>query len=138
MPYQATPNLQVGCPFTSEGSPRAPLLPRMTQNAKNRRYGRIGLPKGMQISWQGRGHRTVARVGTLGLGGLFVYVQEPPAVGEVIRVYFEVPGGEVRATAVVRNSEPGAGMGIEFASMDPEPRARLFQLMRRLLGDPLV
>src|SRR5690242_13412314 len=109
----------------------------MARIAKNRRYPRIGLPKGMQISWQGHGHRTIARVGTLGMGGLFVYVQDPPPVGEVSRVYFQVPGGEVRATAVVRNSEPGAGMGIEFAAMDPEPRARLFQLLRRLVGDPL-
>lgn len=65
-----------------------------------------------------------------------MYVQNPPAVGEVIRVYFQVPGGEVRATAVVRNSEPGEGMGIEFAAMDPEPRARLLHLLRRLLGGP--
>jgi len=108
----------------------------MGLDAKKRRYARIGLPKGMQIAWQGRGHRTVARVGTLGLGGLFVYADNPPEVGEVIRVYFKVPGGEVRATAVVRNSEPGAGMGIEFAAMDPEPRARLLHLLRRLLGDP--
>ena len=26
-------------------------------------------------------------------------------------------------------------MGIEFAAMDPEPRARLLQLLRRLQGD---
>lgn len=44
--------------------------------------------------------------------------------------------GEVRATAVVRSLEPGAGMGIEFAAMDPEPRALLLHLLRRQLGDP--
>jgi PilZ domain-containing protein len=103
--------------------------------AKNRRYKRIGLPKGMHIAWQGRGLRTVARVATMGLGGLFIDADKPPAVGEVIRVFFEVPGGEVRATAVVRNSQPGMGMGIEFTAMEPEPRARLLQLLRRLLGD---
>ena len=103
--------------------------------AKNRRYPRIGLPKGMHIAWQRRGLRTVARVATLGLGGLFIHAEKPPAVGEVIRVFFEVPGGEVRATAVVRDSQPGKGMGIEFAAMEPEPRARLLQLLRRLQGD---
>lgn len=103
--------------------------------AKNRRYPRIGLPKGMHIAWQCGGLRTVARVATLGLGGLFIRADKPPAVGEVIRVFFEVPGGEVRATAVVRDSQPGKGMGIEFAAMDPEPRARLLRLLRRLQGD---
>lgn len=108
----------------------------MDHPSRNRRYPRIGLPKGMHVAWQGRGLRTVARVATLGLGGLFIDAKSPPEVGEVIRVYFEVPNGEVRATAVVRHSVPGEGMGIEFASMDPEPRARLLQLLRRLLGDP--
>ena len=51
-------------------------------------------------------------------------------------MFFEVPGGEVRATAVVRDSQPGIGMGIEFAAMDPEPRARLVQLLRRLRAIP--
>jgi hypothetical protein len=104
-------------------------------SAKNRRFPRIGLPKGMQIAWQSGGLRTVARVATLGLGGLFIDANKPAATGEVIRVFFEVPGGEVRATAVVRDSQPGIGMGIEFAAMDPEPRARLLQLLRRLIGD---
>ena len=72
---------------------------------------RIGLPKGMHIAWQGRGLRTVARVATMGLGGLFIDAEKPPVVGEVIRVFFEVPGGEVRATAVVRDSQPGIGHG---------------------------
>ena len=107
----------------------------MKPSAKDRRYPRIGLPKGMRIAWQGRGLRTVARVVTLGLGGLFIDADNPPGVGEVIRVFFEVPGGDVRATAVVRDSQPGKGMGIEFAAMEPEPRARLQQLLRRLQGD---
>ena len=88
----------------------------------------------MHIAWQGRGPRTVARVATLGLGGLFIDAEKPPVVGEVIRVFFEVPGGEVRATAVVRNSQPGIGMGIEFAAMDPEPRARLAATLAAAAG----
>jgi hypothetical protein len=110
----------------------------MRQAVKDRRYPRIGLPKGMHIAWQAGGQRTVARVATLGLGGLFIHAANPPAIGEIIRLYFEVPGGQVRATAIVRDSQPGRGMGIEFASMDPEPRARLLQLLRRLLGDPAL
>ena len=51
---------------------------QMNPAAKNRRYPRIGLPKGMHIAWQGRGLRTVARVATLGLGGLFIYAEKPP------------------------------------------------------------
>lgn len=110
----------------------------MTSAAKNRRYPRIGLPAGMQIAWQGIGKRNVARVATLGLGGLFIDTPNPPPMGDLIRLYFEVPGGEVRATAVVRDSQRGKGMGVEFAAMDPEARARLLQVLRRLLGDSKI
>jgi len=107
----------------------------MASSAKERRYPRVGLPRGMFVAWQGAGERMVSRVATLGLGGLFLLVSEPPAVGDVIRLYFEVPGGEVRARAVVRSSMAGQGMGVEFTAMDPEARGRLSQLLRRLLCD---
>jgi hypothetical protein len=97
-----------------------------------RRYARIGLPKGMTVAWQASGPRIVSRIGTLGLGGVFIYTKQPAAVGEVLKIVFDVPGGEVRARAVVRSVELNKGMGIEFTAMQPEARARLTQLLRRL------
>jgi hypothetical protein len=99
---------------------------------KGRRYSRIGLPRGIAVAWQAGGARIVSRVGTLGLGGLFIYTKKPAAVGDVLKLVFDVPGGEVRARAVVRSVDTGKGMGIEFTSMQPEARARLTQLLRRL------
>lgn len=104
-----------------------------TRPSKARRYDRIALPKGMLIAWQSSGERTVSRIGTLGLGGLFIYTEEPPPRGEIIKLFFEVPGGDVRARAVVRDSQPGKGMGIEFTAMGAEERGRLHQLLKRLL-----
>ena len=69
----------------------------------------------------------------MGLGGLFISAPEPPPVGHVVKLLFEVPGGDVRARAVVRCSVPGKGMGIEFVFMATEDRARLNQLLKRLL-----
>ncbi len=103
-----------------------------TSSAAQRRYPRIGLPKGMSVAWQAGGDRIVSRVGTLGLGGIFIYTRVPPAIGEVVKLVFDVPGGEVRARAVVRSSQTGRGMGVEFTAMQPEARARLTQLLRRL------
>jgi len=101
--------------------------------AKARRYPRVGLPKGMLIAWQSGGERIISRVATLGLGGLFISTPNPPAVGEIVNLIFEVPGGEVRARAVVRSSQPGRGMGVEFTAMGHEARARLHRLLKRLL-----
>ena len=98
-----------------------------------RRYPRVGLPNGMSVAWQGGAERVVSRIGTLGLGGLFIYTKRSAAVGDVLKLVFDTPGGEVRARAVVRSYEPGRGMGVEFTSMQLEARARLTQLLRRLV-----
>lgn len=100
---------------------------------KTRRYPRIALPKGILVAWEGRAGRVVSRIGTLALGGLFIYTTEPPPRGEIIKLFFEIPGGEVRARAVVRDVQPGRGMGVEFTAMGSEARGRLAHLVRRLL-----
>jgi Tfp pilus assembly protein PilZ len=87
----------------------------------------------MLVAWEAGGKRTVSRVATLGLGGLYIPTKSPPAVGEVVRLVFQLPGGEVRARALVRTSEVGKGMGIAFTWMNQESRAKLNQLMKRLM-----
>lgn len=84
------------------------------------------------MAWQAGGERVISRIGTIGLGGVFVYTKRSAAVGDVIKLVFDVPGGEVRARAVVRSYVPGRGMGLEFTAMQSEARARLTQLLRRL------
>ncbi len=71
-------------------------------------------------------------VSVLALGGLFISTPEPPPAGELIKVVFEIPGGDVRARAVVCDSRPGEGMGIQFTAMTQDARARLNQLMKIL------
>ncbi len=93
----------------------------------------MGLPKGMLVAWQSGGQRKVSRVSTIGLGGIFIATPTPPPVGEIIRLVFDVPSGEVRARAVVRSSQPERGMGVEFTAMSSEARARLERLLKRLL-----
>jgi hypothetical protein len=107
----------------------------MSPKEKSRRYTRVELPKGMLVAWEHYGIRKVSRVQVLALGGLFIATPAPPPVGDVIQLIFEVPGGDVRARAMIRDSQPGKGMGIEFTGMNPEARARLNQLMKVLSRD---
>ena len=104
----------------------------MSTKEQIRRYPRIGLPKGMLVAWVHSGVRKVSRVSVLAVGGLFIATPRPPPVGDVIQLLFEVPGGDVRARATVRDSQAGKGMGIEFTAMGSEARARLNQLMKVL------
>jgi len=114
------------------GSPEV-FLGEKTQTAK-RRFPRVALPKGMLVAWQHIGGRSVSRVATLGLGGLFISTREPAAVGTLVKIVFDVPGGEVRARATVKNIKPGKGMAVAFIEMDYGDRARLDQLLKRLLN----
>src|SRR6202166_1268816 len=104
----------------------------MSSEKKTRRYSRVGLPKGMLVVWEHSGIRKVSRVSVLALGGLFISTPAPPPNGDTINLTFEVPGGEVRARALVRDSQPYKGMGVEFTVMGQEARARLRQLMKVL------
>jgi hypothetical protein len=102
----------------------------MSANKKERRYARVELPKETLVAWEHSGKRKVSSVSVLALGGLFISTPEPPPNGDSIKVVFDVPGGEVRARALVRDSQPGNGMGIEFTAMDQDARARLFRLVK--------
>jgi hypothetical protein len=99
-----------------------------------RKLPRITLPRGMDVMWRGRGESVVSRVQTISSGGLSIAAPEPPAVGELVQISFEVPSGEVSARAVVRHSRVGEGMGIEFVAMSDDARVRLDQLLHKLLS----
>jgi hypothetical protein len=104
----------------------------MTTTKKTRRYARVGLPKGILVAWEHSGIRKLSRASVVALGGLFISTPEPPPNGDAIKLIFEIPDGEVRARAIVRDCQPCKGMGIEFTSMGQEARARLHQLMKAL------
>ncbi|HYL61133.1 MAG TPA: PilZ domain-containing protein [Candidatus Methylomirabilis sp.] len=100
---------------------------------QTRRHPRIILPNGMNVIWHGGDLQLFSRVKTLSMGGLFIAAPNPPAVGTKIRLAFEVPGGSVRAEAVVRNVVPGEGLGVEFTRMELRDKLLLQRLLNRLL-----
>jgi hypothetical protein len=104
----------------------------MSSNKKVRNYLRVRLPKGTLVAWEHLGERKVSSVSVLGLGGLFISTPEPPPTGDFIKVIFEIPGGDVRARALVCDSQLGKGMGIQFVSMAQDARARLNRLVNAL------
>ncbi len=106
----------------------------MPSYKKIRRYVRVRLPKGKLVAWEHAGERKVSTASVLGLGGLFISTEEPAPAGDFIKLVFEVPGGDVRARALVCDSQPGKGMGIQFVSMGHEARARLNRLMNAITG----
>src|SRR4029077_6241556 len=102
--------------------------------AEKRKRPRITLPRGMSISWRGRGEPVVSRVQTISAGGLSIAAPEPPPNGELLHLSFEVRAGEISAQAIVRHAHEGDGMGVEFVAMPDLARARLDDLMQKLLS----
>jgi hypothetical protein len=72
-------------------------------------------------------------VRSVGLGGVFLTTPDPLPVGGTLTLLFQVPGGEVRARAIVRSSAVGEGMGVQFTGMGPDERARLQRWLKQLL-----
>jgi hypothetical protein len=93
----------------------------------------VDLPRGPQIAWRGRSGASVGTITTVSLGGLFISTDDPPERGTTLKLLFDAPGGEIRARADVRYVVPGQGMGVQFVNMSYQDRARLYQLLSRLL-----
>ncbi len=101
---------------------------------EKRKRPRVTLPRGMSISWRGRGEPVISRVQTISAGGVSIATPEPPPNGELLPLSFEVPAGGISAQAVVRHSHDGEGMGVEFIAMPDVARVRLDDLLQKLLG----
>jgi hypothetical protein len=101
---------------------------------ENRKYPRCQPDISIVVAWDAGGTRSVSRVTTVGMGGLFIHTPNPPKEGATLKLLFDLPSGEVRGRAVVRNRKTGEGMGIQFIELRPECRARLNELMKRLLA----
>jgi PilZ domain len=100
---------------------------------EKRKHPRITLPRGMPITWRGRGGWSESKVETISEGGLSIVTQAPLLKGELLHLSFEVPAGEVSTRGLVRHSGENSGMGVEFVAMSDNARVRLNQLLRKLL-----
>jgi tetratricopeptide (TPR) repeat protein len=79
----------------------------------------------MLVGWKSTGQTSTSWAGIMGLGGLYLHAANPPREGSTIELIFDLPTGEVRGRAIVRNTTPGKGMGVQFVQMRPEDRAKL-------------
>jgi tetratricopeptide (TPR) repeat protein len=100
-----------------------------SETAKFRKYPRIRAPKAMWVAWKSSAQTTTSRAEVMGLGGLFLQAAKTPSDGSTIDLIFDLPTGQVRGRAIVRNSVPGKGMGIQFVQMKPEDRAKLHRFL---------
>lgn len=91
-------------------------------NRENRYRARVRTAKLSFAEYGGERHS----VHDLSLGGAFVALKSPPAAGENVELKIWLGTSEtIEVRALVRRSEDGRGMGVEFEEMDEESFARL-------------
>jgi hypothetical protein len=83
----------------------------------------------MWVAWKSSAQTTTSGAVVMGLGGLFLHAPKCPSDGSTIELIFDLPSGQVRGRAIVRDSIPGKGMGIQFVQMKPEDRAKLHRFL---------
>jgi hypothetical protein len=98
-----------------------------------RRHQRIQTPKGVWVAWNDGHQQNVSRVRDVNRGGLFIATPHELPPGAVVTILLSVPEGEIRSHAVVRNTTPQEGVGVEFTNMSAPDVARLDKLIARLM-----
>jgi uncharacterized protein (TIGR02266 family) len=87
--------------------------------ADKRRASRSGLL--VEVRYEGAGVRAQTRISDISQTGVFVETISPQPVGSKVSLFFSLPGGHsVQAEGVVRQVQPGIGMGIEFVDLKSE------------------
>jgi hypothetical protein len=81
------------------------------------------------------GARLSTRVADLNEGGCYLDMMSPLAIGSEVRVCIRSGGTELTCVAVVRDSQPGMGMGVAFTNLD-EARKTLIESWIKRLGSP--
>jgi hypothetical protein len=94
--------------------------------ARRRRFERHAFRLPVTVRWEGREERATSR--TLGLGGMFVVLQDPPAVGTPLSLTLTLATprkcDEVTLQGEVVYAE-AAGIGVRFVATPADVRARL-------------
>lgn len=82
--------------------------------------------------------QTPMRVNATDISGNGCYVETilPLAIGTTLRVDFWIDDEKISTSAIVRTSDPGVGMGIEFIGLTPDTKQRLQNHLDK--SDPLT
>ena len=82
-----------------------------------RRYERVHAPAETWVSWTIGGRTLVSQVTDLSLGGIFTVTPNPESLDSRVELKFAVREGEIRAVGIVRYSQLGKGMGVQFTCL---------------------
>lgn len=108
-------------------------LVRLRRDFRSRRHQR--LPTALAVSVRRpSGEPELRFASNLSSGGVFVVMEDPPAVGTPMHVSIALPSGDVLSleSRVAHSSSAARGVGLEFVQLDSAQRDAIVQLLKRL------
>jgi c-di-GMP-binding flagellar brake protein YcgR len=97
-----------------------------------RRSVRVEVSEGVHALWNCAGREDLSRVRDLSLGGLFIESPVEVNLGAVVKLNFLADEGQIRASAEVRHTKPGQGLGLRFIAIHGQDWQHLATLIKRL------
>jgi hypothetical protein len=120
------------CPWTAQ-MPTTPvtrgiLTPKTTSK---RRFERLRVPFPIEIRDDRGGAAMQTNASDISGRGCYVESQAPLPLGTPLTIIFWIDSEKIITLAVVRTSDPGVGMGIEFIGLSPQNQGRVQQAVER-------
>lgn len=96
---------------------------------ERRRHPRLSYGTEVWIGQDGIFSRTNERITNISVAGVFIETAQSFAVGTVLSVRFKFGAGTVSCAAIVRNSRPGEGLGVELLDLTPDAKRHLEEFL---------
>lgn len=128
---QAGVQLQDGqaCPWEEELKNAQPAL---TPGANNRRFTRLKVRFPIELREEQRNAPMRTNATDISGRGCYIETLMPFSFGTQVKISFWMDSDNVSTHGVVRASDPGVGMGIEFTGLDIETQKKFQQLLESL------
>ena len=114
------------CPWKDKVAAPAEGSPKVSSHANKRRFARHRVPFPIEMR-DDRGGGVAMHTNASDIGGRGCYVETmvPFPLGTPLHISFWIGEEKVSTAAMVRASDPGVGMGIEFIGLSEDKQSRL-------------
>jgi hypothetical protein len=108
----------------------------LTVSGFRRRALRVEASEGVYALWSCARREDLSRVRDLSLSGLFIESPVEVNLGAVVKLNFLADEGQIRASAEVRHTQRGQGLGLKFIAIHGQDCQHLATLIKRLGSRP--
>lgn len=124
------------CPWKDVAGVESPVVSTSSRPDNKRRFDRLKIRFPIEIR-DSRGGGSPMQTNASDISGRGCYVESlvPLPLGTPLSVTFWVDGEKINTPAVVRTSDPGVGMGIEYLELPSATQERFQKMLEKLAAE---